>query len=90
VISTPLEALVSVMYWGLFVIDPHLVVPEEFKLAAHVDVGFHLAPAVLLTLDLLFFSPPWTVSSYGVMSIGAVLAIAYWFWVEQCYAMNGW
>ena len=26
-----------------------------------VDVSFHAMPAILLTIDLLFLSPPWTI-----------------------------
>lgn len=47
-------------------------------------------PAVLLTLDLLFLSPPWTIHALPAMGISSVLAFGYWAWVEECYRHNGW
>jgi hypothetical protein len=52
------------------------------------DVSFHLAPALFLTLDLLFLSPPWATTpraTFLSLLISTVLAFAYWFWVELCY-----
>lgn len=46
-------------------------------------------PALMMTLDLLLLSPPWTVRTYGAMSISMVVAFVYWGWVEICFAKNG-
>jgi len=54
------------------------------------DVGFHLMPAVFLTLDLLFFSPPWKVNGVTAMGLSSAIAFGYWGWVEHCYKHNGW
>lgn len=56
----------------------------------HADVGFHLVPAALLVVDLLFLSPPWTISALPAMGVSSVLAFTYWLWVEECYRHNGW
>lgn len=53
-------------------------------------MGFHAVPSVLLVVDLLFLSPPWTITVVPAMGISAVLAGGYWVWVEQCYRHNGW
>lgn len=90
VVATPLEVVISILYWGITAVDKRLVVPEGFELAMHIDVGFHLAPAVLLTLDLLLFSPPWTIPAYGVMALSTVIGFSYWYWVELCFSHNGW
>jgi hypothetical protein len=58
--SAPLEVLISVLYWGISAIDKTLVVPPEIHIAPWADIGFHAMPSVLLTIDLLFLSPPWT------------------------------
>ncbi len=54
------------------------------------DVGFHAMPAMMLCIDLLFLSPPWTITALPAMGVSSILAFSYWFWVEQCYKHNGW
>ncbi|KAA6412165.1 MAG: integral membrane [Lasallia pustulata] len=88
--SAPLEVLISLLYWGLRVIDRKLVLPDWVELDPWADVGFHAVPSVLLVVDLLFLSPPWTITVVPAMGISAVLAGGYWVWVEQCYRHNGW
>ena len=55
-----------------------------------VDVGFHAVPSILLVVDLLFLSPPWTITVLPAMGISTALAFGYWVWVEQCFRHNGW
>jgi len=88
--TTPLEVLISILYWGICAIDKRLVIPPEIQLSPLADVGFHLIPAVVLTMDLLLFSPPWTIHAIPAMGLSSVLAFAYWGWVEHCYKHNGW
>ncbi|KAK0703821.1 FAR-17a/AIG1-like protein [Lasiosphaeria miniovina] len=76
VCSAPLEVLVSILYWGLCAINKNF--------------GFHAMPAVMLTLDLILLSPPWTVKVYGAMSISVAVAFLYWGWLELCFTKNGW
>jgi hypothetical protein len=42
-----------------------------------------------LIIDLLFFSPPWTIGAMPAIGITSGIAVAYWFWVEECYRNNG-
>lgn len=90
VLATPLEVVITILYWGIKTIDPKLLMPDDVALDFKADLGFHLTPAVFLTLDLVFFSPPWTVPAYGVMTLSTVIAFAYWYWVELCFSHNGW
>ncbi|MCJ1234119.1 hypothetical protein MMC14_002077 [Varicellaria rhodocarpa] len=90
VFSAPLEVLISLLYWGIRLIDKTLVMPDWVVLDPWADFGFHAVPAIMLTIDLLFFSPPWTISALPAMGVSAVLAFSYWVWVEVCYAQNGW
>ncbi|KAH8170217.1 FAR-17a/AIG1-like protein [Sarocladium implicatum] len=90
VVATPLEVVVSVLYWGIRFVDPQLLFQEDMILPLPTDMGFHLAPAVFLTLDLVLFSPPWTIPAYGVMLLSTGLAFGYWYWVELCFSVNGW
>lgn len=89
VCSAPLEVLVSILYWGLIAIDPTLVVPPEFALPFLPDFGFHAMPAIMLAIDLLLLSPPWTIRAYPAMALSMTIAFLYWAWVEYCYGKNG-
>lgn len=53
-------------------------------------MSLHAVPAVLLVVDLLFLSPPWTIGVLPALGISSVLAGGYWVWVEECYRHNGW
>jgi hypothetical protein len=88
--SAPLEVVISLLYWGISAIDRRLVVPPGIELSELADIGFHLVPAVVLTVDLLFLSPPWTIHAFPAMGLSSMLAFAYWGWVEHCYKHNGW
>lgn len=90
VCSAPLEVLVSILYWGLCAIDKSLVFPPDAQLDLLPDIGFHAAPGIFLTLDLLFLSPPWTINGFAAMALSQTLAFLYWYWVEYCYRQNGW
>lgn len=86
--STPLEVVVFVLYWSISLIDKRLLVPKEMELPFLPDFGFHAMPAFILTLDLLFFSPPWTVNFQGAVLLGTVLTFSYWAWIEYCFSYN--
>jgi len=88
--SAPLEVLVSILYWGLTAIDKTLVVPPELTLPFLPDFGFHAMPAIMMTIDLLFLSPPWTIRAYPAMALSLSIAFLYWGWVEYCFDKNGW
>ena len=87
--SAPMEVLVSLLYWGLRVVDPQLVVPKGLELPLPTDLSFHLAPSFLLLVDLLFFSPPWTITVLPSLLLSTAIALAYWFWIELCFSYNG-
>ncbi len=87
--SAPLEVLISTLYWSLRLIDPALVVQPELDLPLLPDLGFHAVPSLLLVIDLLFLSPPWTITALPAIGVSGVIAFAYWFWIEVCYAHNG-
>lgn len=90
VVSAPLEILITALYWGLCAIDKSLVFPPEFQLDILPDIGFHAAPGIFLALDLLLFSPPWTIERNNALVLSLGFAFGYWFWVEHCFGRNGW
>jgi len=64
--------------------------PEWAELDPWADIGFHAMPAIMLSIDLLFFSPPWMIAALPAMGVSGILAFSYWWWVERCYTQNGW
>lgn len=88
VCATPLEVLISILYWGISFIDKRLLFPEDLELPFLPDFGFHAMPAIMLTLDLLLFSPPWTIKFHGAVALSTALAFAYWAWIEYCFVHN--
>lgn len=88
-VATPLECLITILYWGLAAIDPALVTPPEYIIPLDVDLSFHLAPAVFLVLDHLFFSPPWGTSGIVMALYSTAVGFSYWYWVEICQNTNG-
>ena len=89
VCSAPLEVLISILYWGLRAIDKSLVEPPDARLDRVTDMGFHLVPAVMLALDLVLLSPPWTIRQFGAVSLSTSIAFLYWGWIEYCFSYDG-
>ncbi|PGH10663.1 hypothetical protein AJ79_05377 [Helicocarpus griseus UAMH5409] len=90
VCSAPMEVLISILYWGLRIIDTKLVMPDWVEMSTEADIGFHAIPAMVLTIDLLYLSPPWSIGALPSMGLASAIAFGYWFWVETCYQYNGW
>ncbi|KAJ6116061.1 FAR-17a/AIG1-like protein [Penicillium sp. IBT 18751x] len=90
VCSCPMEVLISVLYWGLHLIDKSLVVPPEIFIPIHADISFHAIPSIVMLVDLLLLSPPWTITVLPSLGLSGTIAFGYWFWVETCFQYNGW
>jgi hypothetical protein len=70
-------------------VNPALVMPAWAPpLALPNDASFHLVPSLALILDLLLFSPPYTIAFLPALGLSGVIAFGYWFWIEQCYRQN--
>ncbi|KAF8472802.1 putative integral membrane protein [Kalaharituber pfeilii] len=89
-VTTPLEVVIAILYWGISMYDPEAVVPAHLKRPLLQDLSFHLFPALLLMVDLLLLSPPWTITIVEAGGISSLIAGAYWVWTEECYKRNGW
>lgn len=55
-----------------------------------LDLSFHATPSIVMLIDLLFLSPPWTITVLPALAVSGTIAFGYWFWIEQCFAVNGW
>ncbi|KAF2133946.1 hypothetical protein P153DRAFT_101364 [Dothidotthia symphoricarpi CBS 119687] len=95
-VAAPIELTISILYWGLRTIDIALVVPPDLPLPPlPTDIGFHLVPAVVLSLDAVLLSPPWPTSPVNTqaplltLGLSTGIAFGYWWWIELCYSHNG-
>ena len=95
-VAAPIEIVISLLYWGLRAIDDGLVVPPDLPMPPFLyDLGFHLVPAVVLTLDTILLSPPWPSMPTDpqapliMLVTPTAIAFAYWWWIELCYSHNG-
>jgi len=89
-VATPLEVVIAILYWGIGLFSPEAITPPHLKRPLFEDLGFHLFPALLLMVDLLLLSPPWTHKVLEAGGMGVLLAGVYWVWTEECYKRNGW
>ncbi|KAF2141746.1 uncharacterized protein K452DRAFT_287706 [Aplosporella prunicola CBS 121167] len=88
--SAPLAFCISVLYWGIRAVDPSLLMhPDLPPLGLLEDLSLHAAPALLLGIDVLALSPPWALKPLPALGLSSAVAVAYWFWVEQCFLHNG-
>ncbi|RKF73591.1 UPF0641 membrane protein [Golovinomyces cichoracearum] len=87
--STPLENVVSKVYWTLSIIDPNLLVSPGTYISLSADIGLHAMPAILLTLDFFLFSPPWTIGISQAAAISSAVGASYWIFLEHCFSQNG-
>lgn len=62
----------------------------DHTLTPATDLGFHAVPSIVMLVDLLLLSPPWTISALPSLGLSGTIAFGYWFWVEQCFSYNGW
>ncbi|EOA80884.1 uncharacterized protein SETTUDRAFT_166311 [Exserohilum turcica Et28A] len=95
-VAAPMEITISVLYWTLKAIDGKLLVDPEIPLPPlFYDFGFHLVPAVVLSLDSVLLSPPWPTTPMNesapmiTLAMSTIVAFAYWIWIEICYSQNG-
>ncbi|KFY76681.1 hypothetical protein V499_03746 [Pseudogymnoascus sp. VKM F-103] len=85
----PLEVLITILYWTISAIDRELVIPPEINLDPYADISFHFMPSLLLVLDLLLLSPPYTIKNLPAAGLSTALAFTYWAWIEHCFTHNG-
>ncbi|TQS37879.1 hypothetical protein Golomagni_01632 [Golovinomyces magnicellulatus] len=87
--STPLETVVSIIYWSLSIIDPNLLVSPDVHIDLSADIGLHAMPTIFLILDFFLFSPPWNISIFQAAAISSTVAASYWVFLEHCFSRNG-
>jgi hypothetical protein len=90
-LSTPLELLVTMVYWSIKSYDPMLLVNPAIqkRLPLFLDVSLHMLPAVFGLFDVLLFNPVWTVTISSVLKGYTMFAVGYWIWVHHTFSQNG-
>lgn len=84
-----MEGLISVLYWSMTLIDPHLLIPKDVPgIPILFDFTLHLFPAVFLWIDFLAFEVDFKRSNAHVCVINGVAAF-YFVWSWYCQHVNG-
>ncbi|KAI8984680.1 FAR-17a/AIG1-like protein-domain-containing protein [Mycotypha africana] len=89
-IATPIEGLVSVLYWPLVLYDKSLLIPEDtvFDLPLKLDVCLHLFPTVVCWIDFMVFNTSYKRSPLHILAIYA-FTMFYYVWLNICFEHNG-
>lgn len=89
VLSTTVETVVTVYYWGLYHYNRDLLYPKNIdQIPLLVDILLHFLPAVALWMELLTTIKLHRVSKKHIYII-TLFAISYMFWTEYCFLRNG-
>ncbi|KAI9314819.1 FAR-17a/AIG1-like protein [Dichotomocladium elegans] len=88
-IATPMEGLISILYWTMTFLEPTLLVPKDMPpIPAIIDCALHLYPAIFLWCDFLLFNIEFRRSHRHVAVIYAFAAF-YLVWSWFCQTRNG-
>ncbi|OCK83550.1 hypothetical protein K432DRAFT_379409 [Lepidopterella palustris CBS 459.81] len=90
---TPIEALITLSYWSVYLYDVSLIVDSRMGplISLYKDIGFHLLPFIFLLIDLLYFSPRYFLPPLPSFAVFAgFLSLYRGVWLEICVARNGW
>ncbi|CAO3614961.1 unnamed protein product [Mucor hiemalis] len=89
-VATPLEGIISVLYWALSFYQKDLVLPAGpgVNISFILDICLHLIPAVVCWVDFLAFNQEFKKSPVHILSM-YILAMMYFAWVNQCFEENG-
>lgn len=89
VISTVVETIVTLYYWGIFHYNRFWLYPKDIPPVPFViDLYLHFLPAVALWLELLTTVKLHRLSKKHIFFI-AMFSVVYMLWTEYCYSRNG-
>ncbi|KAG0179341.1 hypothetical protein DFQ29_002231 [Apophysomyces sp. BC1021] len=88
-LAGPMEGMISLVYWAMFLKDPYLLTPKDIPpIPMYVDCALHLNPAVLLWVDFLIFNAEFKRSLRHVVAIYGFTTF-YYVWSWFCQSQNG-
>ncbi|KAI8334652.1 FAR-17a/AIG1-like protein [Chlamydoabsidia padenii] len=88
-LATPVEGLISVLYWSIVLYDRDLLVPKDiaFQLPLSLDLALHLWPTLFLYFDLFVYKPGFKRSLSDIACLMS-FAVGYFFWTRHCFTKN--
>ncbi|KAI7906292.1 FAR-17a/AIG1-like protein-domain-containing protein [Cokeromyces recurvatus] len=89
-IATPVEGLISILYWPIMLYDKEMLVPKDtiFDLPLKLDLSLHLFPTIVCWIDFMGFNRGFKRSPIHIFSI-YFFTFLYYVWVNVCYEHNG-
>ncbi|KAI9275893.1 FAR-17a/AIG1-like protein [Phascolomyces articulosus] len=87
-LALPLEGLISTLYWGMGLIDPHFITPKDMPpIPLVVDCALHLFPAMFLWFDFLIFNNEFKRSVRHIAMLYG-FGFSYYVWSGVCHSRN--
>ncbi|KAI8095305.1 FAR-17a/AIG1-like protein-domain-containing protein [Thamnidium elegans] len=89
-IATPVEGLISILYWPIVLYDRTLLLPEglEYDLPLILDLSIHLIPTIVCWIDLLVYNKDFKRSPTHILAI-YIFGLSYFYWANLCFENNG-
>ena len=95
--------VISLIYWPLMILFPHLILPPAsdsanateippfVRIPLWIDLSLHATPALSILVDFFFFESKyrWKDVQVGAPMTTAAFALWYSLWVEHCGKING-
>lgn len=91
-LTTPIEVVVTSLYWPLKIYKNNLVKDARFgiKIQPVLDRKVHLYPAIYEFLSSTIFSTRrWVRGNFMPLFIFSAVACGYWAWIETTFKYNG-
>lgn len=91
-LTSPLEVLISILYWSIKFVDESLVIDprNKAKPGPTLDRMLHLWPAIMQCASaVLFPTRRWNASPLKAGAWFIACAYGYWLWVNEAYKHNG-
>ncbi|KAI9010432.1 FAR-17a/AIG1-like protein [Phycomyces nitens] len=88
-IATPLEGLITFLYWSMALVNPRLLSPKDLPPPPlHLDFALHLVPAILLWTNFFWFNLEFKRSVRHIITIYGFV-VFYYVWSWYCKTRNG-
>ncbi|OCL12951.1 hypothetical protein AOQ84DRAFT_311303 [Glonium stellatum] len=90
-LATPLEAVLTICYWSIYIYDNSLIVDSRMGplLPWYKEMLVHVCPLICLLPDHVFYSVRYFPSLRASLAFFSAFIISYHIWLRICFDRNG-
>lgn len=81
-VCLPLNFVVSIVYWGLRLLVPALIMTEKETIPLLLDIKIHVLPLLATATDYFAYMDRWDLSYATGYLFVSIFSGLYWFWLE--------